>query len=114
MPGHTHLPVSIPPKMPGSRFMGILKGKTRLMIFDRFASLKDKYGNRYFRCRGYCVDTVGRHKTAIAKYIQKQSEEDQIAEPMSMKEYLNPFTGAPTGGFRVFCQRNFCDEVSDF
>ena len=114
MPGHTHLPVSIPPKMPGSRFMGILKGKTRLMIFDRFASLKDKYGNRYFRCRGYCVDTVGRHKTAIAKYIRKQSEGDQIAEPMSMKEYLNPFTGAPTGGFRVFCQRNFCDEVSDF
>ena len=95
-PDHIHLLVSIPPKMSVSRFMGILKGKTSLMIFDRFANLKYKYGNRHFWCRGYYVDTVGRNKTAIAKYIQKQLEEDQIAEQMSMKEYLDPFTGAPT------------------
>ena len=95
-PDHIHLLVSIPPKMAVSRFMGILKGKTSLMIFDRFANLKYKYGNRHFWCRGYYVDTVGRNKTAIAKYIQKQLEEDQISGQMSMKEYLDPFTGAPT------------------
>ena len=66
------------------------------MIFDQFANLKYKYGNRHFWCRGYYVDTVGRNKTAIAKYIQKQLEEDQISEQMSMKEYLDPFTGKPT------------------
>lgn len=95
-PDHIHLLVSIPPKMAVSRFMGILKGKTSLMIFDRFANLKYKYGNRHFWCRGYYVDTVGRNKTAIAKYIPKQLEEDQISGQMSMKEYLDPFTGAPT------------------
>ena len=95
---HIHLLVSIPPKISVSRFMGILKGKTSLMIFDRFANLKYKYGNRHFWCRGYFVDTVGRNKTAIAKYIQKQLQEDQIAEQMSMKEYLDPFTGEPTKG----------------
>ena len=80
-----------------SKFMGILKGKTSLMIFDRFANLKYKYGNRHFWCRGYYVDTVGRNKTAIAKYIQNQLEEDHIAEQISMKEYIDPFTGAPVG-----------------
>ena len=95
---HIHLLVSIPPKISVSRFMGILKGKTSLMIFDRFANLKYKYGNRHFWCRGYYVDTVGRNKTAITKYIQKQLEEDQIAGQISMKEYLDPFTGEPTKG----------------
>ena len=85
--------VSIPPKMSVSRFMGILKGKTSLMIFDRFAQLKYRYGNRHFWCRGYYVDTVGRNKAAIAKYIQQQLEEDQIAGQISMKEYIDPFTG---------------------
>ena len=75
--------------------MGILKGKTSLMIFDRFANLKYKYGNRHFWCRGYYVDTVGRNKEAIAKYIKNQLEEDQIAGQISMKEYLGPFTGEP-------------------
>ena len=88
--------VSIPPKMSVSRFMGILKGKSSLMIFDRFAHLKYKYGNRHFWCRGYYVDTVGRNKTAIAKYIQNQLQEDQLAGQMSLREYIDPFTGEPT------------------
>lgn len=73
--------------------MGILKGKSSLMIFDRFANLKYKYGNRHFWCGGYYVDTVGRNKTVIEKYIQNQLQEDQIAEQISMKEYIDPFTG---------------------
>ena len=92
---HIHMLVSIPPKMSVSRAMGILKGKSALMIFDRFANLKYKYGNRHFWCRGYFVDTVGRNKTAITKYIQNQVEEDQMVEQMSMKEYIDPFMGTP-------------------
>ena len=95
-PDHIHMLVSIPPKMSVSRFMGILKVKTSLMIFDRFANLKYKYGNRHFWCRGYYVDTVGRNKVAIQKYIQKQLEEDIANDQISMKEYLDPFTGEPT------------------
>ena len=90
--------VAIPPKMSVSKFMGILKGKSSLMIFDRFANLKYKYGNRHFWCRGYYVDTVGRNKIAIAKYIQNQIQEDQIAEQISMKEYIDPFTGSQVQG----------------
>ena len=93
---HIHMLVSIPPKMSVSRFMGILKGKSALMIFDRFANLKYKYGNRHFWCRGYFVDTVGRNKTAIQKYIQNQLSEDKIADQISMKEFIDPFTGEPT------------------
>jgi len=92
---HIHMLVSIPPKMSVSRAMGIIKGKSALMIFDRFANLKYKYGNRHFWCRGYFVDTVGRNKTAIQKYIQDQVEEDQMVEQISMKEYIDPFTGEP-------------------
>jgi putative transposase len=92
-PEHIHMLVSIPPKMSVSKFMGILKGKSSLMIFDRFANLKYKYGNRHFWCRGYYVDTAGRNKNAIAKYIQNQLQEDQIAEQISIKEYMDPFTG---------------------
>jgi len=92
---HIHMLVSIPPKMSVSRAMGILKGKSALMIFDRFANLKYKYGNRHFWCRGYFVDTVGRNKNAIRKYIQNQVEEDRMVEQMSMKEYINPFMGTP-------------------
>ena len=90
--------VAIPPKMSVSKFMGILKGKSSLMIFDRFANLKYKYGNRHFWCRGYYVDTVGKNKTAIEKYIQNQLQEDQISEQISMKEYIDPFTGEPAKG----------------
>ena len=95
-PDHVHMFVEIPPKMSVSKFMGILKGKSSLMIFDQFANLKYKYGNRHFWCRGYYVDTVGRNKTAIAKYIQNQIEEDRLSEQLSMKEYIDPFTGEPT------------------
>ena len=97
-PDHIHMLVTIPPKMSVSKFMGILKGKSSLMIFDRFANLKYKYGNRHFWCRGYYVDTVGRNKIAIAKYIQNQIQEDQIAEQLSFKEYIDPFTGTPVKG----------------
>ena len=90
--------VTIPPKMSVSKFVGILKGKSSLMIFDRFANLKYKYGNRHFWCRGYYVDTVGRNKNAIQKYIQNQLQEDQIAEQISMNEYIDPFTGEPVKG----------------
>ena len=94
-PDHIHMLVCIPPKMSVSKFMGILKGKSSLMIFDRFAQLKYKYGNRHFLARGYYVDTVGRNKTAIAKYIQNQLEEDKMMDQMSLKEYIDPFTGKP-------------------
>ena len=98
MSDHVHMLVMIPPKLSVSSFMGYLKGKSALMIFDRHANLKYKYGNRHFWCRGYYVDTVGRNKTAIQKYIQNQLQEDQIAEQISMKEYLDPFTGEPVKG----------------
>ena len=94
-PDHIHMLVCIPPKMSVSKFMGILKGKSSLMIFDRFAQLKYKYGNRHFWARGYYVDTVGRNKSAIAKYIQIQLEEDKMMDQMSLKEYIDPFTGKP-------------------
>lgn len=95
---HIHMLVSIPPKISVSKFMGILKGKSSLMIFDRFANLKYKYGNRHFWSRGNYVDTVGRNKNAIRKYIQRQLEEDKLSEQILMKEYIDPFTGESVGG----------------
>ena len=97
-PDHIHMLVAIPPKISVSKFMGILKGKSSLMIFDRFANLKYKYGNRHFWCRGYYVDTVGKNKAAIKKYIENQLKEDEIAEQLTLKEYIDPFTGEPTKG----------------
>ena len=79
---HIHMLVTIPPKMSVSKFMGILKGKSSLMIFDQFANLKYKYGNRHFWCRGYYVDTVGRNKAAIEKYIRNQLVEDRNEEQL--------------------------------
>lgn len=93
-PDHIHMLVSIPPKYSVSQIMGYLKGKSSLMIFDRHANLKYKYGNRHFWARGYFVDTVGRNKKQIAQYIQKQMEEDEIMDQMSLKEYIDPFTGS--------------------
>lgn len=93
-PDHIHMLVSIPPSLSVAQFMGFLKGKSSLMIFDRHANLKYKYGNRHFWCRGYYVDTVGRNKTAIAQYIKKQLEEDIVADQISFKEYTDPFTGS--------------------
>ena len=85
--------VSIPPKYSVSQIVGYLKGKSALMIFDRHANLKYKYGNRHFGCRGYCVDTVGRNKKAIEEYIKNQLQEDIANDQISIKEYIDPFTG---------------------
>lgn len=95
-PDHIHMLVSIPPSLSVSQFMGYLKGKSSLMIFDRHANLKYKYGNRHFWCRGYYVDTVGRNKERIAEYIRKQPQEDIMADQISFKEYIDPFTGSKT------------------
>ena len=93
-PDHIHMLICIPPKFSVSQIMGYLKGKSSLMIFDRHANLKYKYGNRHFWARGYYVDTVGRNKKQIQEYIKKQLEEDQLADQMSIKEYIDPFTGS--------------------
>ena len=92
-PDHIHMLLSIPPKMSVSYAIGYLKGKSSLMIFDRHAKLKYRYGNRHFWARGYYVDTVGRNKEAIKKYIQNQLKEDEMADQMTIKEYYDPFTG---------------------
>ena len=92
---HIHMYVSIPPKISVSDFVGYLKGKSSLMIFDRHANLKYKYGNRHFWCRGYYVDTVGRNEKAIAEYVRNQLQEDIMADQISLKEYTDPFTGEP-------------------
>ena len=92
-PDHIHMLVSIPPSMSVAEFVGYLKGKSALMIFDRFANLKYKYGNRHFWCRGYYVDTVGRNRKAIEEYIRGQLQEDIANDQVSMKEYYDPFTG---------------------
>lgn len=85
--------LSIPPKMSVSGFMGFLKGKSSLMIFEKFSGLKYKYGNRHFWCRGFYVDTVGKNKKAIEEYIRNQQKEDMIADQISIKEYMDPFKG---------------------
>ncbi len=90
---HIHLLVSVPPYISISQFMGFLKGKSTLMIFDRHANLKYKYGSRHFWCRGYYVDTVGRNERVISEYIQKQLQEDYYGDQISMSEYIDPFTG---------------------
>ena len=92
-PDHIHMLLSIPPKYSVSQIMGFLKGKSSLMIFDRHANLKYKYGNRHFWARGYFADTVGRNKKQIQEYIKNQLQEDQIVDQMSIKEYVDPFTG---------------------
>ncbi len=93
-PDHIHKLVSIPPSLNAAQFMVFLKGKSSLMVFDRHANLKYKYGSRHFWCRGYYVDTVGRNKTAIAEYIKNQLQEDIMADQTSIKEYIDPFTGS--------------------
>ena len=90
---HVHMLVQIPPKYSVSQIVGYLKGKSSLMIFDRHANLKYKYGNRHFWCRGYYVDTVGKNEKKIAEYVRNQLQEDIINDQISMKEYIDPFTG---------------------
>ena len=86
--------VSIPPYLSVAQFMGFLKGKSSLMIFDRHANLKYKYGSRNFWCRGYYVDTVGKNKKMIEEYIRSQLEDDYSSDQISIKEYIDPFTGS--------------------
>ena len=93
-PDHIHMLVSIPTKMSVAQFVGTLKGKSSLMIFDRHANLKYKYGSRHFWARGYYVDTVGRNKEMIKEYIKHQLEEDIMSDQISLKEYMDPVTGS--------------------
>ena len=93
MSDHVHILVSIPPKMSVSSFMGYLKGKSALMMFDRHANLKYKFGNRHFWSEGYYVSTVGLNEAVIKKYIQDQEKYDIAMDKLSVKEYENPFKG---------------------
>ena len=92
---HIHKLISIPPKYSAAQIMGYLKGKSSLMIFEKYANLKYKYGNRHFWCRGYYVSTVGANRKAIQEYIRNQLQEDYTDDQMSIKEYVDPFTGQP-------------------
>ncbi|GAU79324.1 IS200/IS605 family transposase [Fusibacter sp. 3D3] len=87
-PDHVHMVLAIPPKYSISSVMGYLKGKSSLMIFDRHANLKYKYGNRHFWCRGYYVDTVGRNEKAIREYVKNQLQEDIANDQISIQEYI--------------------------
>ena len=93
---HIHMLIRIPPKYSVSKIMGYLKGKSSLMIFDRHANLKYRYGNRHFWCRGYYVDTGGKNTAKIKKYIQNQLQEDYTADQITLKEYIDSSTGKPT------------------
>ena len=90
-PDHIHMLLSIPPKYAVSDFIGYLKGKSSLEIFERHANLKYKYGNRRFWCKGYYVDAVGRNEKAIKKYIAEQLQEDRMSDQLVLKELVDPF-----------------------
>ena len=110
---HIHMLVSIPPKYSVSQIMGYLKGKSSLMIFEKYANMKYKYGNRHFWCRGYYVSTVGRNRRAIEQYIRNQPQEDLADDQMSLKEYIDPFTGeVPSRVMRKLVCRLRLNEVS--
>ena len=98
MPDHVHILVTIPPKQSVSSFMGYLKGKSSLMIFDQYANLKYKYGNRKFWAEGYYVSTVGLNEKTVAKYIREQEKHDIAVDKLSVKEYEDPFSD---GNFRT-------------
>ena len=91
---HIHLLISIPPKYSVSNIVGYLKGKTTLMIFERHANLKYKYGNRSFWCTGYYVSTVGKNKKIIENYIKNQLQEDMMTDQITIKEFIDPFKGS--------------------
>ena len=92
MPDHVHLVVSIPPKVSVSSFMGYLKGKSALMMFEKHGNLKYKFGNRHFWAEGYYVSTVGLNEETIRKYVREQEKQDQATDKLSVKEYEDPFT----------------------
>ena len=94
-PDHIHMLVSIPLKYSVAQIVGYLKGKSSLMIYEKYANLKYKYGNRHFWRRGYYVSTVGRNRNTIQQYIRNQLQEDYTEDQMSIKEYIDPFTGKP-------------------
>ena len=91
-PDHIHMLLEIPPKISVSNFMGFLKGKSSLMIYEKWRNMKYKYRNRQFWCRGYYVDTVGKNEKKIAAYIQDQLKEDEMSEQLTL-EMDDPFTG---------------------
>ena len=93
MPDHIHMLVRIPPKIAVSNFMGYLKGKSSLMIFERHANLKYKYGNRNFWAKGFFVSTVGLDAKKVQEYIRDQEKEDMMQDNLSNKEYKDPFKG---------------------
>jgi putative transposase len=93
-PDHIHMFVSIPPKLSVSKFMGILKGKSSLIIFQRWSNLKYKFGQLCFWCRDYYVDTVGKNAKRIAEYVRNQLKEDMMSDQMTIKEYKDPFNGS--------------------
>ena len=92
-PDHIHLLVSIPPKYSVSGFMGYLKGKSSLMIFQKYGNMKFQYRNREFWCRGYYVDTVGKNTAAIKQYIANQLKADRESDQLSLFDPRDPFTG---------------------
>ena len=93
-PDHVHMLISIPPKMSVSGFMGFLKGKSSLMIYQRWGNMKFKYRNRQFWCRGYYVDTVGKNTKAIKEYIATQLKQDNEMSQMSIDDLDDPLTGS--------------------
>lgn len=95
MPGHVHMLLAIPPKFSVSSVMGYLKGKSSLMVFDRHANMKYKFGNRKFWAEGYCVSTVGLNEATIAKCIREQEKADIALDRLSVKEYEDPFGRGP-------------------
>ena len=94
MPDHVHLLLEIPPKLSVSSFMGYLKGKSALMMFDRHANLKYKFGNRHFWSEGFYVSTVGLNTATVEKYIREQEMHDHMVDKLSVKEYGDPFSNA--------------------
>ena len=105
MPDHIHLYVAIPAKYARSDFMGYLREKSSLMIFDRHANRKCQYGSRYFWCSVCCVDTIGRNGKAIREYVRNQLQEDIATVQISLEEFKDPFTGEPTGKGKKSCPR---------
>ena len=92
-PDHIHMLVEIPPKISVSSFMGFLKGKSSLMIYEKWGNIRYKYRNRTFWCRGYYVDTTGKNERVIAEYIKNQLKEDEMSDQLTLN-YEDPFTGS--------------------
>ena len=101
-PDHVHMLISVPPKMSIAGVIGYIKGKSTLLIFERHADMKYKYGQRQFWCRGYYVDTVGKNTKAIKEYIANQLKEDKLKDDLSSKEYIDPFTGKKVKQMKLF------------